>query len=258
MTYCLGLLMREGLILAADSRTNAGMDYVSSYRKLFNFSVEGDRVLFLLTSGNLSVSQSVLNLLEQDLRLGENEDSLHTLPTLFSICRYIGQKIRAVEERDRESLERDKIDFRVSFIVGGQLKGRAPALFLVYTQGNFIQATEETPFLQIGETKYGKPILDRAFNFETSLRQAAMCALLSMDSTMISNLSVGAPIDLIFYARDSFKPTQRRLNENEPFWIEMRKAWQQSLQSAFENLPELPDGPGISCSPVDLPNARRF
>lgn len=239
MTYCLGLLMESGLVLAADSRTNAGVEYVSSYRKVFNFSVPGERVLYILTAGNLSVSQSVINLLRQDLH--KESDNLHTLPSMFSACRYIGQKLRSVQEQDRPTLERDRIDYGVSLIVAGQSKGEEPALYRIYTQGNFIQATEDTPFVQLGETKYGKPILDRAFNFGSTLRQAAMCALLSMDSTMISNLSVGSPVDLIIYERDRFSTAHHcRLDERDPFWVEMRRTWSQSLQSAFANLPEIP------------------
>ncbi|WP_230841638.1 proteasome-type protease [Gloeobacter morelensis] len=239
VTYCLGLLMEAGLVLAADSRTNAGVDYVSSYRKVFDFSMPGERVVFILTSGNLSITQSVINLLRQDLH--KEGESLHTMPTMFSVCRYIGHKVRQVEQQDRPVLEKDRIDFHVSLIVAGQIKGEEPALYLVYTQGNFIQATEETPFVQIGETKYGKPILDRAFNYRSSLKIAALCSLLSMDSTMISNLSVGSPVDLLVYERDTFRIAQScRLQENDPFWVEMRRAWQQSLQNAFHNLPDIP------------------
>ncbi|AGY58346.1 T1 family peptidase [Gloeobacter kilaueensis JS1] len=237
--------MEAGLVLAADSRTNAGVDYVSSYRKVFDFSIPGERMIFILTSGNLSITQSVINLLRQDVL--KEEENLHSLPNMFAISRYIGQKIRLIEQQDRAALEKDNIDFSVNLIVAGQIKGDIPALYLVYTQGNFIQATEETAFVQIGETKYGKPILDRVFNYRSSLRTASMCALLSMDSTMISNLSVGAPIDLLVYERDSFRIAQScRLQEGDPFWVEMRRAWSQSLQNAFHNLPEIP----FQCSPI--------
>jgi putative proteasome-type protease len=239
MTYCLGLLMESGLVLAADSRTNAGLDYISSYRKLFDFSIQGERILYILTSGNLSITQSVINLLRQDL--ADGSENLQTVPTMFSACQYIGQILRSTEERDRPILEKDRIDHRVSLIVAGQFRGEDPALYLVYTQGNFIQASEETPFIQIGETKYGKPILDRAFHYRSSLQRAALCGLLSMDSTMISNLSVGSPVDLVIYAKDSFKTTHRsRLQETDPFWVTMRRTWQQSLKNAFDHLPELP------------------
>jgi putative proteasome-type protease len=231
--------MEAGLVLAADSRTNAGVDYVSSYRKVFDFSLPGERVLYILTSGNLSVTQAVINLLRQDLV--NKADNLHTLPSLYAACRYIGSTLRTVEEQDRPILERDNIDYSVNLIVAGQFRGEDPGLFLVYTQGNFIQATEETPFLQIGETKYGKPILDRAFNFATGLREAAMCALLSMDSTMISNISVGSPVDLIVYERDRLRISHHcRFNESDPFWVDMRRAWSQALVDAFANLPALP------------------
>lgn len=231
--------MEAGLVLAADSRTNAGVDYISTYRKVFDFSNAGERVLFILTSGNLSITQSVINLLKQDLH--KETENLNTVPTLFSACRYIGQKVRFVEQQDRPVLQDASIDYNVSLIVAGQIRGEPPALFLVYTQGNFIQATEETPFVQIGETKYGKPILDRAFTYHSDLRTAAYCALLSMDSTMISNLSVGSAIDLIVYESDSFrKGKSLSLHESDPFWVEMRSAWSQSLKAAFNNLPDIP------------------
>lgn len=239
MTYCLGILAKAGLVLAADSRTNAGVDYISSYRKLFDFSLPGDRVILLCTSGNLSVTQGVVHTLRQDLK-GNQTPNLHSLPTLYDVARYVGQQIRAMQEVDRSWLDRDGIDFQCSFLVGGQIMGEAPSLFLVYSQGNCIQATPETPFLQIGETKYGKPILDRTIRFDTPLDDVAKCALLSLDSTMRSNLSVGPPINLVMYAADSFKVNHRaQFQAGDPYLIKMRKHWEVSLREASTSMPDI-------------------
>lgn len=192
MTYCLGIITRFGLVMAADSRTNAGVDYVSTYQKLFDFSVPEERVILICTSGNLSITQGVLTEVQRDLRQQESSN-LHTFPHLYDVARYLGSKIRYIQEQDRPWLEKDGIDAQCSLLLGGQIRGEEPALFLIYSQGNCIQATPETPFLQVGETKYGKPILDRTLSYETSLADAAKCALLSIDSTMKSNISVGPP-----------------------------------------------------------------
>lgn len=239
MTYCLGILARSGLVLAADSRTNAGVDYISSYRKLFDFSQPGERVIFICTSGNLSVTQGVVHTLSQDIK-GSQASNLHTLPTMYDVARYVGKQIRAMQDVDRAWLEKDGIDFQCSFLVGGQIMGEAPALFLVYSQGNCIQATPETPFLQIGETKYGKPILDRTIHFDTSLDAIAKCALLSLDSTMRSNLSVGPPINMTMYETDSFEVKHRaQFHAGDPYLLKMRKHWEVSLREASASMPDI-------------------
>jgi putative proteasome-type protease len=239
MTYCLGIVTRSGLVMAADSRTNAGVDYISTYQKLFNFSLEGDRVLLLCTSGNLSITQSALTLMRQDIT-AQKEENLHTLPTLYETARYIGSKLRHLQEMDRPWLEKDQIDFKCSFLLGGQIKGEDPGLYLIYSQGNCIQASKETPFLQIGETKYGKPILDRILTFETPVEAAAKCALLSIDSTMKSNISVGPPINLVMYETDSFKIRyELNLPHRSPYLNTIRKLWESSLNEAFDRMPEV-------------------
>lgn len=239
MTYCLGIVTRDGLVVAADSRTNAGVDYISTYQKLFDFSVPGQRMLMLCTSGNLSITQSVLNALHRDLKVGECEN-LHTLPTLYEVACYVGHKIRQIQERDRPWLERDKIDCSSNCLLAGQIEGEAPELYLIYRQGNCIQATPETPFLQIGETKYGKPILDRILSYETTVEDAAKCALLSIDSTMKSNISVGPPIDLVMYKANSLQIQYRlRLEVGDPYLTKIRKQWEVSLRSAFDQMPSL-------------------
>lgn len=239
MTYCLGIVTRYGLVMAADSRTNAGVDYISTYQKLFDFSDPGQRVILICTSGNLSITQAVINLLQQDLKLKENEN-LHTVPTLYDVARYIGGKVRHVQQQERAWLEKDRIDFKCTLLLGGQIRGEAPKLYMIYSQGNFIQATPETPFLQVGETKYGKPILDRTLTFDTELEDAAKGALLSIDSTMKSNISVGPPIDLVMYEANSFFIRhQLRLPFGDSYLEEMRKLWEISLREAFERMPNI-------------------
>jgi putative proteasome-type protease len=239
MTYCLGILVREGLVLAADSRTNAGVDYISSYRKLFDFSKPGERVILLCTSGNLSITQAVVHQLSQDIKRDRNHN-LHSLPTLYDVARYLGEQIRTLQETDRSWLEKDQIDFQCSFLLGGQVQGEASELFLVYSQGNCIQATPETPFLQIGETKYGKPILDRTLGFDASLDAVAKCALLSIDSTMRSNLSVGPPIHMTMYQNNSFAVRHRaQFQAGDPYLVNMRKHWEVALRAASTSMPDI-------------------
>ncbi|HEY9623853.1 MAG TPA: proteasome-type protease [Crinalium sp.] len=238
MTYCLGIITRYGLVLAADSRTNAGVDHISTYQKLFDFSKPGERTVLLCTSGNLSITQSVLHALRHDLK--QEGDNLHSLPSLYEIARYIGSKIRDIQQQDRPWLEREKIDFNCNCILGGQIQGQQPELYLIYSQGNCIQATVETPFLQIGETKYGKPILDRTLSFDTTLEDAAKSALLSIDSTMKSNISVGPPINLVMYETDTFVIRhQLQLRLGDPYLAEIRRLWEISLKQAFERMPDV-------------------
>jgi putative proteasome-type protease len=239
MTYCLGILTKFGLVMAADSRTNAGVDYISTHQKLFDFSLPGDRVLLICTAGNLSTTQSTLTLLRRDINT-QAETSLHTLPNLYEIARYIGAKSREIQDLDRPWLERDHIDAQCTFLVGGQIKGEEPGLFLIYSQGNCIQVSRDTPFLQIGEAKYGKPILDRILSFDTSLNAAAKCALLSLDSTMKSNISVGPPINLAMYERDSFKIRyELKLKLGTPYLAQIRRMWEAALREAFDNTPDI-------------------
>jgi putative proteasome-type protease len=250
MTYCLGIITRNGLFLAADSRTNAGVDHISTYQKLFDFSQPGQRIILLATSGNLSITQGVLNALKQDLKL-EAGENFHTLATLYDIAQYVGSKMRKIQTQERPWLEKDGIDYHCKFLLGGQVQGEAPGLFMIYSQGNFIQATPETPFLQIGETKYGKPILDRTLTYDTPLEEAAKCGLLSIDSTMKSNISVGPPIDLVMYETDSLMLRhQLKLRLDDPYLAKMRQLWEISLRQAFECMPniewehlEVPDSP---------------
>lgn len=239
MTYCLGIINRFGIVMAADSRTNAGVDYISAYRKLFDFSLNGDRILIICTSGNLSVTQGVITSLKRDIQ-NQEEINLHSLHSMYDIAHYIGNKSRQIQDRDRPWLERDKIEFQCNFLLGGQIKGEDPQLYLIYPQGNYIQATKETPFLQIGETKYGKPLLDRTITYDTPLEAMAKCALLSIDSTMKSNISVGPPIHLVMYEANSFSLYNKlQLRLGDPYLAKIRKLWEESVRQAFESMPNI-------------------
>lgn len=245
MTYCLGIITSAGLVMAADSRTNAGVDYISTHQKLFDFSYTGNsaegketpRVLLICTAGNLSATQATLTLLRRDL-IAKTEPNLHNLSSLYDIARYIGAKAREIQDQDRPWLERDHIDAQCSFLLGGQVQGEEPGLFLIYRQGNCIQASKDTPFLQIGEAKYGKPILDRLLTFDTPLEEAAKCALLSIDSTMKSNISVGPPINLVMYEINTFKIRyELKLRLGAPYLAQIRRMWETSLKEAFDRMP---------------------
>jgi putative proteasome-type protease len=239
MTYCVGIINHAGIVIGADSRTNAGVDYISAYRKLFDFSKPGERVILVCASGNLSTTQGVISQLKRDLQNPE-EINLHNLSSMYDIAHYIGQKSREIQDRDRPWLEKDNIDYQCNFLLGGQIKGEEAQLYLIYPQGNCIQATKETPFLQIGETKYGKPILDRTIKYDTPLEALAKCALLSIDSTMKSNISVGPPINLVMYEMDSFVIRHKlQLRLGDPYLAKIRKLWEESLRQAFDAIPDL-------------------
>src|SRR3982750_2079318 len=238
MTYCLGIVTKYGLVMASDSRTNAGYDQVNVCRKMHTFVTPGERVFVLLASGSLSLTQSVLTLLRRDFDAGRG---LAQAPSLYDSARVIGDQVRRVSDMDRAALERDEYKFNVHFLLGGQVRGEKPNLILVYPQGNPLQATEDSPFLQIGETKYGRPILDRGIRFErTTLEEAAKYALLSIDSTMKSNVTVGPPIDLLVYGADELEVSRyRRFEEDDPDWQKIRNRWQQALRGAVARLPNL-------------------
>jgi len=241
MTYCLGLLNQQGLLLLADTRTHSGVDHIHTNPKLFDFSRPGERVIVLMASGNRAATQAVLALIRQDLRL-EISPNLHTYDTLHEVANYIGDKLRQVEARDRMYLERDNFNFNPNFILGGQLPDQPPELFQLYTQGNHIQASHETPYLQLGESKYGKPILDRGYRFTSPLFTTAVkYAMLSMNSTVLSNASVGPPVDLVIYENDSLMIDHRhRLQANDPYWVKLQATWGEYLRQAIDRLPDFP------------------
>lgn len=247
MSYCLAILTKTGIVFAADSRTNAGLDQVNVARKLFPFEIPGERAFVVLTSGGLSLSQSVIAILRSDFDAGRG---LAAVKTSYETARCVGEAVRQVGELDRAHLERDNVPFNVFVLVGGQIKGEAPFLFLIYPQGNPLQASPDCPFLQIGESKYGRPILDRAVRYEsTTLDEAVKLALISLDSTMRSNLTVGPPIDLVKYGRDELTITRHlRLHSDDPQLTTIRKQWEQELRAAAQRLPlvEFPATPGLS------------
>ncbi|WP_296575978.1 proteasome-type protease [Phreatobacter sp.] len=243
MTYCCGILVRDGLVMIADTRTNAGLDNISTFRKLHVFQKPGERVMALASAGNLSITQSVLGFLHEGLpneETGELETILNA-PTMFQAAQRVGRAIREVRRIDGPGLEEDGIKFEASFLFGGQIKGRSLRLFMVYAAGNYIECTVDTPYLQIGEHKYGKPILDRAIKFDTNLNDALKIGLVSMDSTMRSNLGVGMPIDIAVMPRgDAFLQTHYRIEPGEPYFHDLRERWSAALRKAHMDIPPPP------------------
>ena len=237
MTYCLGIVTDEGLVMASDSRSNAGYDQVNVCRKMHCFVQPGERVFIILSSGSLSISQSVLTLLRGDFDAGEG---LAKAESLYTAARIVGDCIRRVSDLDRAALERDQFNFNVHLLLGGQVKGEAPNLYLIYPQGNPLRSTEDSPYLQLGECKYGRPILDRGVHSGTSLEVAAKYALLSLDATMRSNVTVGPPIEIVLYPKDSFELTRyRRFSGSDQDLSVIHSAWEQSLRKAVEQLPTI-------------------
>src|SRR6266550_4208241 len=224
--------------MASDSRTNAGHDQVNVARKMHVFAQPGERVFVLLSSGSLSCTQSIITQLRRDFDQGQG---LAQAPSLYDAARVIGEEVRRVSVLDRAALERDEFKFNVNLILGGQVRGESPGLFIIYPQGNPLQASEDSPYLQIGETKYGRPILDRGIRFEkTTLEEAAKYALLSLDSTMRSNVTVGPPVDLLAYGVDELEITrQRRFAASDPDLVKIGVRWQQALRQAVARLPEI-------------------
>ena len=240
MTYCVGVLLKDGIVLASDSRTNAGVDNFAKFCKMTVFERKGERVLVLLSSGNLAGTQAVLGVLKQRSAVVDGPPNLWTAKTMFDVARLVSDAMRDIERRDAPFLEGGPVSFNASFILGGQIKGEAPRLFRVYAEGNFIEAGEDTPFLQTGEAKYGKPIIDRVIAPDTTLGDAAKCVLVSFDSTMRSNLSVGMPIDLLCYERDSLEiRKRRRFDQGDAYFTKLSSDWSEGVRKVFRGLPEL-------------------
>jgi len=239
MTYCVGLLLDDGLVLASDSRTNAGVDDIRRTSKMHVYAKDGDRVLVALSAGNLSLTQNVLNLLEHRARFESDRPGIHSARSLFEVAGLVGDAMREIRARNEEHLRDTGIDATGSFIVGGQIASEAPRLFLVYSEGNFIEASPETPYFQTGEIKFGKPILDRVVTPRTPLAEACKSVIVSFDSTMRSNLSVGLPIDLLAYRRDSLRADLRhRLEEGDPYYETIHARWNEAMREAIHALPE--------------------
>lgn len=239
MTYCLGILLKDGLVMAADSRTNAGVDYVSTFRKLMVFEEPGERVIGLATAGNLATSQAVTSIVGERLGAKTGEDSIFSSTTMFNVAQIVGRTLQQVIAENGEQVRENGGDPSATFILGGQIKDRSPRLFLIYPAGNFIEATAETPFLQIGENKYGKPILDRTIDYEMPVDRAVKAALVSFDSTMRSNLSVGPPIDLITVL-DGKQRIERHavISADDPYFVALRKQYGDGIVSVFQSLPD--------------------
>lgn len=238
MTYCVAMCLSDGLVFASDSRTNAGVDHIATFKKLHVIHRDTERVLVLQSAGNLATTQSIVSLLETRMR-SDSEPNLLQVSTLYDAATLIGATLREVVDRDsRMQQHASSTNFGCNLLLGGQIAGEAPRLFHIYPEGNFIEATRDTPYFQIGESKYGKPIIDRVLTRETTLEQAMCCALISIDSTLRSNLSVGLPLDVMIYRADSFDASgQRRVTEDDPYFATIRKAWSEGLQSTFRQLP---------------------
>jgi putative proteasome-type protease len=239
MTYCVGLLLEQGLVFASDTRTNAGVDQVAIVPKMHIFEQKDDRVIVLLTAGNLAITQSVINALTGQLKTTRSsKPNLYNAASMFDVAGLVGKAMREVHERDANHMHNLGVDFNASILVGGQIKGEKPRLFYVYAAGNFIETCSETPYFQIGETKYGKPIIDRVVKHNSEIMDVVKCVLISFDSTIRSNVSVAAPIDLLIYRADSLKADcKRRLTESDSYYMTIRKGWGEGLKEVFSALP---------------------
>ena len=241
MTYCLGMFLDDGLVMASDSRTNAGVDQIAKVRKMANFVNPGERVITVLSAGNLGTTQSVVTLLRQSLRSDVEGHDLFAAKTMFDAARIVGGKLREVLQHDGEHV-RLHGDPNASFLVGGQITGESHRLFQIYSAGNFVEASARAQLLQIGETKYGKPILDRAVVDETTLDAAAKLALISFDATIRSNLSVEGPIDLIRYKAGSFVADNVcKYRRDDPYWVDLRTRYSEGLMQVINSIPNPPD-----------------
>jgi len=238
MTYCVGLLVDTGLVLLSDSRTNAGVDQINTFRKMATFQRTNDRVLVLLSAGNLAITQAVVNLLHEAPDDAEQPARIFRAKNMFNAARVVGDALREIFDRDAEMLKEQGHEFNATFILGGQIYGEEPRLFHIYSAGNFIESSVDTPYFQIGESKYGKPIIDRVISRSSSLAQAAKCVLVSMDSTIRSNLSVGPPLDLAIIKRDEIKlATHISINYDNEYFNMIRTRWGFALQEVFAELP---------------------
>lgn len=260
MTYCVGIRLDAGLVFLSDSRTNAGLDAISTFRKMMIYEKPGDRFMVMLSAGNLSISQSVREILQvEKIDRGPHEEPLTiwNATSMFDATRVLGSAVRRVYEQDGPSLRASGIDFNTSMIFGGQIKGEAMRMFLVYSAGNFIEATRETCFFQVGESKYGKPILDRVLTPATQLDEAAKCALVSMDSTLKSNLSVGLPLDLLVYREGRFASDEHVcIDEHNPYFRMIRSTWGQRLKEVFEGIEDPRWDGGQAEHPLMTPSDR--
>jgi putative proteasome-type protease len=239
MTYCVAMALDAGMIFASDSRTNAGVDHIARFSKMRVFKRDGERMIVTLSSGNLSITQNALSMIEQRNRSGDSQLNFFNAESMFDVARLLGDSLREVKSRDGAYLMQNNIDSSANFIIGGQVRGEPARLFHVYSEGNFIEATPDTPYFQIGETKYGKPIIDRVIKRTTTLAEAIKCVLVSFDSTMRSNISVGLPIDLLVYETDSLRAkVQKRIDDSDPYFQMLHTQWGEGLRRVFGQLPD--------------------
>lgn len=240
MTYCVGIKLNAGLVFLTDSRTNAGVDHIATFTKMRVYEKKDDRVIVVLSSGNLAMTQGVINILDRHAsKAAEGEETIWNVKSMYDAAALVGDALREMHRRDAAFLAQSSIEASSNLLVGGQIKGEVPRLFHVYAQGNFIEATDDTPYFQLGESKYGKPILDRVISMATPQKEAAKCVLISFDSTMKSNISVGLPIDLLWYPRDSLRVgMQQRIREGDPYFTMLRSRWGGGLRRVFSELPD--------------------
>ncbi len=241
MTYCVGMVLDRGLVLMSDTRTNSGVDNISVFRKMFHWSVPGERMLAVMTAGNLATTQAVISQLEERTKAPEERNnSLLDAPTMFNVATEIGHLLReTIEARQEANGTRGKGRFTASIILAGQIAGMEPRLFMIYPEGNFIEASFDTPFFQIGETKYGRPIILRAYDRDMSFEDAVKLLMVSFDSTLKANLSVGLPLDLMVIERDRFEPAhEKRISADDPYFDAISSGWGEALRAAFHSLPD--------------------
>ena len=241
MTYCVGLKLDRGLVFMSDTRTNAGVDNISTFRKMFTWADEGDTVITLMTAGNLATTQAVVSTIDERMKApGERSPSILSLPSMYQVARFVGQTLKDTIAEHAQTGQRADTTFNATMIVGGQVKGSEPRLFMIYPEGNFIEAGEDTPYLQIGETKYGRPILVRAFDRTMSFEAAVKLLLVSFDSTIKANLSVGLPLDLELYEGGSLKRgLHRRITRDDAYFQTISSGWGDALKRAFDSLPDV-------------------
>ena len=236
MTYCVAMKLNSGMVFLSDSRTNAGVDHIATFQKMYFFSQPEERVIVVMSAGNLATTQSIMSLLKA--RIADSEHNILSVKSLYDVAELVGETLREVVARDAQGQQSQGVDFSCSLLVGGQIKGEEMRLFNIYPQGNFIEATYDTPYFQIGESKYGKPILDRALKYHTSLSEALKSGLISFDSTMKSNLSVGLPLDMAVYKADQFVlHLHQRLFEDDAYLMTIRHQWSEGLKNLLAELP---------------------
>jgi putative proteasome-type protease len=243
MTYCVGLKIDRGLVFMSDTRTNAGIDSISTFRKMHVWEEPGERVIVLMSAGNLATTQSVISILDERTKaVNERSPTLLEMPSMYQTARLVGNVVKEVIASSSPAGEKADSYFNASFVLGGQIRGTEPRLFMIYPEGNFIESSDDTPFFQVGETKYGKPIIVRTYDRAMSFAETVKLLIVSFDSTLKSNLSVGLPLDLLFYEKDGFKVgLKKRIAQDDPYYRTVSDGWSNALKQAFKSLPDFPE-----------------